>query len=124
MTSAPMSPSDMAQKGPASTRVRSMTRTPASGGRPDVRRAADLLRAADAGLRARGLVFATGPPVPHAFADALDDGGDPLATRAGRAPVEARPVGQSHASEAEHGVNRFPRRVGARLHDLGGAAVP
>src|SRR6266700_3015925 len=33
MTSAPMSPSDIEQNGPARTRVKSMTRMPASGGR-------------------------------------------------------------------------------------------
>ena len=37
ITSAPMSPRDMAQKGPARTRVRSMTRMPDSGARPVLR---------------------------------------------------------------------------------------
>src|SRR6185503_7959337 len=124
ITSAPMSPSDMAQNGPASTRVRSTTRTPASGGRLDVRRAADFGRAADAVLRTRRSVFlATGPPVPQTLDYALADGGDPLAASTRSAPEEARPVGESGVREVEHGVYRFHGHVGADLHALGGGAV-
>src|SRR5262244_4310328 len=77
MTSAPMSPSDMAQKGPASTRVRSITRTPCSGGRAVPRAADREVVREPAALRERALVLATGPPVPHALHHALADGGDP-----------------------------------------------
>src|SRR5262245_2163910 len=121
MTSAPMSPSDIAQNGPASTRVRSMTRTPWSGGRAAPAAFARRLGAAD--LRERALVFATGPPVPHALDDALADGSDPLAACAGALPEQARPVGEADMREVEHGVDRLHRDVRADPHALGRGAV-
>src|SRR5580704_4049745 len=123
MTSAPMSPSDIAQKGPASTRVRSTTRTPWSGGRAGRRAAGGLEWAFGIALRERALLVATGPPVPDTFHDALADRGDALATRAGATPEQARPVGDPHVREVEHGIHRLDRDMRADLDALGGGAV-
>src|SRR6266481_1760258 len=122
MTSAPMSPSDIAQNGPASTRVRSMTRTPASGGRAR-RGAAGFVARRGAVLRVRALVFATGPPVQDAFHDTLADGADALAARAGAPPEETGSVGESHVREVEHRGDCLHRDVGADLDPVGGRAV-
>src|SRR6266481_4508669 len=122
MTSAPMSPSDMAQKGPASTRVRSMTRTPASGG-PARRDAAGFGARRGAALRERVLVVATGPPVPDAFHHALADGADALAARAGTPPEQARAIGEADAREVEDRVYRLHRDPGADPDPVGGRAV-
>src|SRR5690349_13877820 len=112
MTSAPMSPSDIVQKGPASTRVMSITRTPESGGRLR-REAAGFAARRGAVMRERALVLATGPPVPHAFHDALADGGDALAARAGAPPEQTRPVREAHVREVEHRIDRLHRHAGA-----------
>src|SRR4029450_2111384 len=93
ITSAPMSPSAIAQNGPASTRVRSMTRMAASGGRAAGRRVGPLVR----------LRLAPGSPLEEPLHEALADGGDSLAPRAGAAPEEARPVGVAHVREVVHG---------------------
>src|SRR5215468_5085942 len=95
MTSAPMSPSDMEQNGPASTRVRSMTRTPASGGRGAFLTGAFLLR------------VATGPSSPDAFGQALGDGCDLLAAGTRPPPEEAGPVSEAHMGEVKHIVERL-----------------
>src|SRR5262247_1324835 len=74
ITSAPMSPSDMAQKGPARTRVRSITRMPDSGPRARVPEGRRALPTRDVRLA----VF-TSFPFHEAFDEALADGGDLLA---------------------------------------------
>src|SRR5260370_4323175 len=112
MTSAPMPPSDIAQNGPASTRVRSMTRTPARGGRAR-RGAVAFVARGGAVLRERVLVVATGPPVPDAFHDALADGADALAARAGAPPEEAGPVGETQDPEGEQPVEPLHPDAGA-----------
>src|SRR6185312_3764182 len=124
MTSAPMSPRDMVQKGPASTRVMSITRTPWSGGRVRPEAAGrEVRRGAVFRERALVLVLATRPPVPHAFHDALADGGDPLAARARAPPEQTRPVREAHVGEVEHRVHRLHRDPGADLDPVGGRAV-
>src|SRR5499426_3186841 len=95
ITSAPMSPRDMAQKGPASTRVRSMTRMPARGGRGFFW--ADALR----------LAVATEPSPPDALGQALGDRRDLLAPGAGAPPEEAGPVREAPVGEVKHIVERF-----------------
>src|SRR5262245_44338620 len=100
MTSAPMSPSDMEQNGPASTRVRSMTRTPASGGRGVFLTEAFL-------TGAFCLPVATEASSPHALGQALGDGCDLLAPGAGAPPEEAGPVREAHVGEVKHIVERF-----------------
>src|SRR5215467_5782611 len=96
ITSAPMSPSDMAQKGPARTRVRSITRMPARGGR-------GFLFWADA-LR---LAVATEPSSPDALGQALGDRRDLLAAGPGPPPEEMRPVREAHVGEVKHIIERF-----------------
>src|SRR6266545_5895041 len=96
MTSAPMSPKDMAQNGPASTRVRSITRMPWSGARG--RFVADTFLLA---------VVATGPSSPETLDHALGDGGDLLAAGARSPPEEPRPIRVPHVGEVEHVVERF-----------------
>src|ERR1700730_13253654 len=101
MTSAPMSPSDIEQNGPASTRVRSMTRMPASGGR---------------GCRFTGAFFlavATGSSSPDAFGQALGNGCDLLTAGTGSTPEEPRPVREAHVGEGKHIVERFDAHAGA-----------
>src|SRR5262247_2327498 len=73
ITSAPMSPRDMAQKGPARTRVRSITLMPASGGFGCPPRAAGAGRRRDDVAFVFVLAFATGSPFPHALDQALGD---------------------------------------------------
>src|SRR5262245_19223479 len=96
ITSAPMSPSDMAQKGPARTRVRSITRIPARGGR-------GFFFWADA-LR---LAVATEPSSPDALGQALGNRRDLLAAGPGPPPEEARPVREAHVGEVKHIIERF-----------------
>src|SRR5215470_20029256 len=81
MISAPMSPSDIEQNGPARTRVRSMTRMPARGGLGRRLPAAFFL------LVVFFLDVATGPSSPDAFRHALGDRRDLLASGA-RPPPE------------------------------------
>src|SRR5262247_1694071 len=100
-TSAPMSPSDMEQNGPASTRVRSMTRTPASGGRGVFFLTGSFLTGAFC------LPVATEASSPHAFGQALGDGCDLLAAGAGAPPEEAGPVREAHVGEVKHIVERL-----------------
>src|SRR6266446_1742784 len=95
MISAPMSPSDIEQNGPASTRVRSMTRIPASGG---------LDRFP---TRAFCLAFATGSSLEEPLGQALGNGRDLLAAGTGPPPEEPRPVGITHVGEVEHAVEGF-----------------
>src|SRR5215468_1089156 len=91
-----MSPRDMAQKGPARTWVRSITRIPARGGR-------GFFFGADA-LR---LAVATEPSSPDALGQALGDRRDLLAAGPGPPPEEARPVREAHVGEVEHIIERF-----------------
>src|SRR5262245_33403923 len=121
ITSAPMSPSAIAQNGPASTRVRSMTRMPASGGRGTGARRAR----AGAAVRVFGrrLRLATGSPLEEPLNEALADGGDLLAPRAGPAPEQTGPIGEAHVREVVHGVHILHRHAGADLHALGLLAV-
>src|SRR5712664_4834595 len=89
MTSAPMSPSIIAQKGPARTRVRSRTRIPASG----------------------ALLFATWSSFPDALGQALRDRVDTLAGAAGAAPEEPHPVHRAEMREivnVTHGLDCNP----------------
>src|SRR6266496_4965808 len=95
MISAPMSPSDIEQNGPARTRVRSMTRIPASGG---------LDRFP---TRAFFLAFATGSSLEEPLGQALGNGRDLLAAGTGPPPEEPRPVGITHVGEVEHAVEGF-----------------
>src|SRR5215470_17418317 len=101
MTSAPMSPSDMEQNGPASTRVRSMTRMPASGGR------GAFLPGEAFFTGALVLSVATEPSSPDALGQALRDGCDLLAAGAGPPPEEAGPVRKAHVGEVKHIVERL-----------------
>src|SRR3990172_1749527 len=101
MTSAPMSASAMEQKGPASTRVRSTTRIPASGGRT----ARERPRAAREAGFDRTVSLPTRPPFPDALDDALGDGGHLLAPGARPSPEEARPIGEAQGREVEDGVH-------------------
>src|SRR5262249_59287674 len=91
-----MSPKDMAQKGPARTRVRSMTRTPARGGRGFF-----------FGAGALRLAVATEPSSPDALGQALGDRRDLLAAGSGAPPEQARPVGEAHVREVKHIIERF-----------------
>src|SRR5262249_60472244 len=75
--SAPMSPSIIAQKGPARTRVRSSTRTPASG----------------------PLAFGTDSSFPGALRQALRDRAHALAGTAGPAPEELGAVERTEMRE-------------------------
>src|SRR5712691_11886753 len=103
MISAPMSPSDIKQNGPARTRVRSMTRMPARGG---------------LGRRLIGVFFlcvATGPSSPDAFRHALGDRRDLLASGARPPPEEPRPAGEAHVGEVEYAVQRFDADARADL---------
>src|SRR5262249_61313927 len=95
ITSAPMSPRDMEQKGPASTRVRSMTRIPARGGRGFFW--ADTLR----------LAVATEPSPPDALGQALGDRRDLLAPGPGAPPEQASPAREAHVGEVKHIIERF-----------------
>src|ERR1044071_2515378 len=99
MISAPMSPSDMAQKGPARTRVRSMTRRPARGGRVCL-------------FTGAFLAVATASS-PDALGQALGNGGDLLTAGARPAPEEPRPIGEAHVGEVEHIIERLDAHTGA-----------
>src|SRR3990170_2148962 len=115
MTSAPMSASSMEQKGPASTRVRSTTRIPASGGRT----ARERPRAAREAGFDRPFSLATRPPFPDALDDALGDGGHLLAPGARPSPEEARPIGEAQGREVEDGVHGLDGHARADLDAAG-----
>src|SRR5262245_16278981 len=104
-----MSPSDIAQKGPARTRVRSMTRMPDSGARrrPVGRRAAERR-----GLR---LTFFTSRSFQKAFDEALADGRYLLAAIAGAPPEQARPRGEANVRKVEDRVHVLDRHARADL---------
>src|SRR5215468_10427549 len=89
ITSAPMSPRDIAPNGPASTRVKSMIRMPESGAR---------FVARERGVEPRGFRsgFFTRFSFPQALDEALADGRDLLAAVAGPPPEQTRPIGESH----------------------------
>src|SRR5262245_1866134 len=106
MTSAPMSPRIIEQNGPASTRVRSSTRTPASGG---------FFPVSPGGGEGRGegvrflfaesfflLAVATRPSPPHALDHALGDGRHLLAAGARPPPEEPGPIREPHVGEVKH----------------------
>src|SRR5215468_9541576 len=114
MTSAPMSPRDMAANGPASTRVRSMTRMPASGPRERAGRGRG-----EAGRRALRLAVVTGPPFPQAFDEALADGRHLLAAIARPAPEQPRSRGEAEVGEVEHRVHVLHRHPRADLDAAG-----
>src|SRR5262245_18248378 len=89
MTSAPMSPSIMAQNGPARTRVRSRSRTPGSG----------------------ALQCATWSSFPDTLRQALRDRVHTLAGAAGAAPEEPHPVHRAQMREVvnvTHGLDCIP----------------
>src|SRR5438128_372160 len=96
ITSAPMSPSIMAQKGPARTRVRSRTRIPASG----------------------PLGFATGSSFPGALREALRDRAHPLTGAPGAAPEEPRAVERAEVREVVNVADRFDGDPGADAESL------
>src|SRR6266850_3252703 len=85
ITSAPMSPRIIEQKGPASTRVRSSTRIP------------------DSGRSARGTMF----PLPHPLGEAAGDRVHAVAGAAGAAPEQARAVQGAEAREVIDVVDRL-----------------
>src|SRR5439155_19056366 len=85
ITSAPMSPSIIAQKGPARTRVRSRTRTPASG----------------------PLAFATESSFPRALREALRDRAHALAGATGAAPEQPRPVERAEVRQVVDVADRL-----------------
>src|SRR3989454_4431999 len=87
MTSAPMSPSIIEQKGPARTRVRSRTRTPASG------------------WSARDTFFS----FPDSFGEAPGDRVDAVAGAAGASPEQAGAVQCAEGGEVVDVVHRFDR---------------
>src|SRR6266568_5056369 len=103
MISAPMSPSDIAQKGPARTRVRSMTRRPARGGRGCLF------------TRVFFLAVATRASSPDAFGQALGNGCDLLTPGARPTPEEPRTVGEAHVGEVKHIIERFDAHAGPDL---------
>src|SRR5262245_2006445 len=96
ITSAPMSPSIIAQKGPARTRVRSSTRTPASG----------------------PLGFATESSFPGALRQTLRDRAHALAGTAGAAPEELRAVERAEMRKVVDVADRLDRHPRADLEPL------
>src|SRR5262249_30677286 len=101
MTSAPMSPRIMAQNGPASTRVRSSTRTPVRG------------------RSARGTL----PPLPHPLGQAARDGVDTVAGAAGAAPEQPRALERPQVGEIVDVVDRLDRHRRPDLEPLDLGAV-
>src|SRR5213594_1724450 len=99
-TSAPMSASIMVQNGPASTRVRSSTRTPSS-----------------------GLVRATFASLEEPAHDAAGHRVDAIAGAAGAAPEQTRPVERVQAREVIDVVHRLDGDEGADAHAPGLRAV-
>src|SRR5207249_4183619 len=93
MTSAPMSARIIEQNGPARTRVRSTTRTPARG------------------FLETGTVF----PFPYPLHQALGDAVDPVAGAAGAAPEDPRAVEGAQAREVVDVVDRLDRHGGPDL---------
>src|SRR5687767_9977340 len=91
MTSAPMSPRIIEQNGPASTLVRSSTRTP------------------DSGRSARGTL----PPLPHLLRDAARDRVDAVAGAAGAPPEQPRPLHRAEVGEIVDVVDRLDGDGGA-----------
>src|SRR5262245_42899048 len=96
-----MSPSIIAQNGPARTRVRSSTRTLASG----------------------PLGFATESSFPGALRQALRDRAHALAGAARAAPEELRAVERAEVREVVDVTNRLDRDPRADLEPLGLVAV-
>src|SRR5262245_10376712 len=101
ITSAPMSPSIMAQNGPARTRVRSSTRMPVSG----------------------PLGFATDSSFPRALREALRDRAHALAGASGTAPEEPRTVERAKVREVVDVADRLDRDPGADPKSLRLVAV-
>src|SRR3989442_6790558 len=108
MTSAPMSPSSIAQYGPARTRVRSRTRIPFSG------------------WSARG----TASSFHHSLGQAPRDGVDALASVSGAPPEQARALQRRNVREVvdvvdgldgDDGPDAEPARLGAVTHEAGAA---
>src|SRR5262245_60774268 len=115
-----MSPSAIAQNGPASTRVRSSTRIPWSGGRAEARGGRRALRRVLGVCRS---VLSTAPRFPAALGQALGDRGDLFSPRAGAPPEQPGPVGESHVGEVEHRVDFFDGDDGADLESAGLVAM-
>src|SRR5262245_8830117 len=112
MTSAPMSPSIIAANGPASTRVRSSTRTPASG---FFERTAGRL--------------GTGGSFPDSLHDAAGDRVDAVAGASGAAPEQSRAVERAEMGEVVDVVDGLDGHRGAdpqsaRLRAVTEAARP
>src|SRR5690349_11137230 len=108
ITSAPMSPSSMAQYGPAKTRVRSSTRMPFSG------------------ASARGI----GSSFHDSFRETARDGVDAIAGMARPAPEQPRALHRTHVREVVNVVHGFdghdgadaqPTRLGAVTDESGAA---
>src|SRR5437764_15489283 len=91
-----MSPRIIEQKGPASTRVRSSTRTP------------------DSGRSARGPMF----PPPHPLGQAAGDRVPAIAGAAGPAPEQARAVHSPQVRGVVDVVDRLDGRLDAALEPL------
>src|SRR5262245_34061853 len=96
-----MSPSIIAQKGPARTRVRSSTRMPTSG----------------------PLAFGTDSSFPGALRQALRDRAHALAGAARAAPEELRAVERAEMREVVDVADRLDRHPRAYLEPLGLVAV-
>src|SRR6266850_4713311 len=101
ITSAPMSPRIIEQNGPASTRVRSRTRTPASG------------------RSARGTL----PPLPHPLGETPRDRVDAVAGVAGAPPEQPRALHRPQVGEIIDIVDRLDRHPGADFDPAGVRAV-
>src|SRR5262249_62103743 len=95
ITSAPMSPRNMEPKGPARMRVKSMTRTPARGGRQRAGRG-DFF-----------LALFTWHPFPETLDEALADGRHLLSAIPRPPPDQACAVGKSQVGEVEDRVDIF-----------------
>src|SRR5262245_49183917 len=90
-----MSPSIMEQKGPASTRVRSRTRTPVRGAAEGERRPA------------RPSLFGTRFSFPGPLGPAPRDGVDAITGPSGPAPEEPSAVESAELREVKHVVDRL-----------------
>src|SRR5262245_3349457 len=130
MTSAPMSPKIIEQKGPASTLVRSSTRTPDSGRsargtmshlQPRRWRVVSHTPGPRTRWRLRALVDV--PRAPHALGQTARDGVDPVAGPPRAPPEQPRAVHGAEVGEVIDVIDRLDGDVGAHLQPLDIAAV-